>query len=219
MRKAALFIIAGIFISPEIAFGQQRVVFELGFRAGVPTTKGLESSFTGMPGVFTVQPSFERPSFTAGPSFGAILYDRVMVQLDALYKPVRFANNQTFQSGTSSTVTRGGSWEFPLVFDYRFLQGRIRPYAGGGSVVGQTLWGTSDSWTYFDSGAVEHFRTQFQNFDNQFPAYVANAGLEWDRSRLAIRPELRYTRWDSKTFDDPKRRSDQFEILIGLSVR
>ena len=207
MRKAELFLIAAFFISPGIAFSQQRVVFELGLRAGVPATKILESSFNGIPGVFSVQQSFERPAYTAGPSFGAVLYDRVLVQLDALYKPeAPVLNNQTLQSasGTISSVTRGGSWEFPLVFDYRFLHGRIRPYAGGGSVIGQTLWGTGDFWTYFNTGRVNHSFSEFQAGDNQFPAYVINTGLEWDKSRLVIRPELRYTRCRTARYSTQK---------------
>ena len=52
----------------------------------------------------------------------------------------------------------------------------------------------------------------------QFPAYIANAGVEWNRYRVVIRPEVRYTRWDN-TKTEPGRRRDQVAFLIGFSVR
>src|SRR5207247_169771 len=180
---------------------------------GVPTSKILESEFTGIPGQFTVQQSFDKPSFTGGPAFGAVLYDRVVVQFDALYKPVRIFSNTRTPVANIVATTRGGSWEFPLVFDYRFFRGTVRPYAGGGMVLGQILSGTTESRsTFLSTGIESHTYNQFQTFTNQFPAYVANAGVEWNTSRIVIRPELRYTRWD-ETRSSPKRQLDQFGLL------
>ena len=202
-----------------ITFGQQRLTFEFGLRAGVPAKKILESRFTGIPGVFTFQQSFEKSSFTVGPTFGAVLYDRILVQLDALYKPVRFSTDETTPVAAISTSTRGGSWEFPLVFDYYFRRGALRPYAGGGGIVSQTLSGTTESRaTFFNTARTDRTYSQFRSSDNQFPAYIANAGVEWNRYRVVIRPEVRYTRWDN-TKTEPRRRRDQVEFLIGFSVR
>jgi len=179
----------------------------------------LESDFAGIPGLSTFQLSSKKPSFTTGPTFGAVLYDRVVVQLDALFKPVRFLTDETTTVATISLDTHGGSWEFPLLFDYRFFRGELRPYTGGGTVLGQILYGTTESrTTVLSNGRVDHTYGQFWTINNQFPAYIANAGVEWNRSRVVIRPEVRYTRWhDSR--GGPKRRRDQVEFLIGLSLR
>jgi hypothetical protein len=91
------------------------------------------------------------------------------------------------------------SWEFPLIADYAILKRSIRPFAGGGILLGETF---SD------------------RFLSPLPAYVINGGLEWRISRLVIRPELRYTRWDSVSQSTAvARRENQFEYLVGFSFR
>ena len=83
MRKLGILFIAGFFTMATVTCGQQRLSFEFGLRAGVPTQTILESDFIGIPGAFTVQQVFKKPSFTLGPTFAAVLYDRIVVQLDA----------------------------------------------------------------------------------------------------------------------------------------
>jgi hypothetical protein len=79
------------------------------------------------------------------------------------------------------------------------LKRSIRPFAGGGILLGETF---SD------------------RFWSQLPAYILNGGLEWRMSRLIIRPELRYTRWDSVSQStDVARRENQFEYLVGFSFK
>ncbi len=217
MRRLDIFLLAAFFSFTNPAIAQRRVVFEFGVRAGVPVNKTLESPFTGVPGSFTVQQSFKKPAFTVGPAFGAVLYDRVLVQFDALYKPVRLSTLTTIAAGTTVSTTRAASWEFPLVFDYRFFHGNTRPYAGGGMVLGQILDGTTES-VFLNRGTEVRTSSQFAAPVNQLPAYVTNAGIEWNASRAVIRPELRYTRWDDSK-SSLRRRRDQFEFVIGFSVR
>jgi hypothetical protein len=208
-----------LFSAMGTSFGQARLTFDFGLRTGIPTTTLLESNFTAIPGLSTFQQSFKRPSFTVGPTFAAVLYDRVIVELDALYKPVRFTRNETTPSAIISNRSRGAFWEFPLVFDYRFLHGTLRPYAGGGGVLGQTMAVVTESQTaFFNSGRIDHTFGQFGGFDSQLPAYVVNAGVEWNKVHVVVRPELRYTRWDN-TASDPKIKRDQVECLVGLSFR
>jgi hypothetical protein len=214
-----IFVAVTVFSALGTTFGQGRLTFDFGLRAGIPTNILLESPFTGIPGLFTVQQSFERPSFTAGPTFAAVLYNRVIVQFDALYKPIHFTMNESGATVVTSSSTRGGSWEFPLVFDYRFLHGTLKPYAGGGSVLGQTMLGVTESRTIFlNNGRTDHEFAQFVAFDNQFPAYVANAGVEWNKMHVVVRSEVRYTRWDN-TAIEPRRKRDQVDFLVGLSFR
>jgi hypothetical protein len=219
MQRFLFFFTVTLFSITGTAFGQPRLAFDFGVRVGIPTNTLLESDFSGIPGLFTRQQSFKRPDSTAGPTIAAVLYDRVIVQFDALYKPVHFLTKDTLTTAVISQSTRGGSWEFPLVFDYRFLHGKVRPYAGGGSVVGQTMSGVTESQTTsFNTGRIDRTFAQFNIFDNQFPAYVANAGVEWNATHVAVRPEVRYTRWDN-TNSDLNRRRDQLDFLIGFSFR
>jgi hypothetical protein len=219
MRRFAIVLTLTFFSMMGTALGQKHLAFDFGLRAGIPTNTVLESDFTGISPLFTVQQAFKRSSYTVGPTFAVVLYDRVIVQFDALYKPIRFLTNETTPVVVINRSTRGGSWEFPLVFDYEFLHGTVRPYAGGGSVVGQTISGVTESQTKsFNTGRMDSMSSQFGNIDNQFPAYIANAGVEWGITHVVVRPEVRYTRWDN-TNGEPKRRRDQVEFLIGFSLR
>jgi hypothetical protein len=120
---------------------QLPVDFEFGLRAGIPFHNIVESRFFtpfSAASIATVENS-ERPWIAVGPTFGALLYDQVQVELGAIYKPVRFetnrlgcANGDCSQSVTGVAVhesVRGHLWEFPLTANYYFGHNRIRPYA------------------------------------------------------------------------------------------
>jgi len=184
---------------PPVASGQNRIEFEFGVRAGVPFTVPLTSRLTGPASVFSRQ-AFTRPPVSVGPAFAVVVYDRLTVQFDFLYKTMRFNNSVFNGTSYSSSSTRVSSREFPLIADYAILKGPIRPFGGGGVLLG-------DSWS--DRRVL-----------NQLPAYVINGGLDWRMSRLVIRPELRYTRWSSVSQStDAARRENQFEYLVGFSFR
>jgi hypothetical protein len=205
------------FVFASTVFAQHRLDFELGFRAGVPFIGSLKSdSFSNGPG-FSFQETFDKPGYTVGPTFGAVLYDRLLVQFDALYKPIHGIANDITPTVRMTRTSRAGSWEFPLLFDYRFLHRMVRPFAGGGGVIGQTITGTTDLAGLY-ANVLTPIPVGFYANASQHPAPVANAGIEWSRSTVVIRPELRYTRW-RKSFVSPRRNPDQFEFLIGFSLR
>src|SRR5881396_2104729 len=76
---------------PPVAAGQNRIEFEFGVRAGVPFTVPLTSRLTGPASVFSRQ-AFTRPPVSVGPAFAVVVYDRLTVQFDFLYKTMRFNN-------------------------------------------------------------------------------------------------------------------------------
>jgi opacity protein-like surface antigen len=216
MKLVAIVGIVLLFAAGTEAAAQRRVEFEFGVRAGVPINMPLRSE-SGEFGQAVVTQSVEKPGFVAGPMFGVVLYDRLIVQFDSLYKPLRVVSDTTTTVAAFTGTTRGGLWEFPLVFDYRFFNGPVRPYAGAGMVLGQLVSATTETRGAFtETGREIHNHNQFFLI-RQFPAYVVNAGLEWNASHLRMRPEVRYTRWDDGV-GSPKRKQNQFEFLIGFSL-
>jgi hypothetical protein len=180
------------------ARGQQRIEFDFGVRTGVPFTIPFESSLTGPAAIFSSQ-AFTRPSVVVGPTFSAVVHDRVAIQFDILYKRSSFSSS--FFNGTSfvSSTSSLSSWEFPLIADYSILKGPLRPFGGGGFLL-------SDTYS--------------ERFLSQLPAYVINGGLDWRMLHFVIRPELRYTRWGSvPQTTDVGRRENQLEYLVGFSYR
>jgi hypothetical protein len=196
-----------VFSSPVLA--QRGLKLQFGVRAGVPLTKFMESDIP----MLTVRETFDRAPLTVGPAFGAVLYDRFLIQLDALYKRVR-GRSQSVNPRGAIFEFRAASFEFPLIVDYYFAKGKWRPYAGVGVMAGHVVTGTLDSH-FPGAGGIETPQGQLL-LRNQLPAYVANGGVEWNTSGLAIRPEVRYTRWS----DNPGVRVpiNQFEVSVGFSL-
>jgi len=200
---------------------QHPLNFEIGFRSGVPFTESLSSRLTGVAAAFSSASSV-KPGFTVGPTFGVILHDQIAVEFEAIYKPIRFYESvRTGPVLQSFSTTRGSSWEFPLLVNYRFFRRPIRPFGGGGIVPGATLDGTTETRTVDLQTGAERFSTgPFRgSVENLGPALVVNGGLEWRNSRFLIRPELRYTRRpDASQNTFLFRAPNQFEYLIGFSL-
>ena len=191
----------------------QSVEFQVGVRAGVPLTRFFLSDLPA----FNVRETAERVWFTAGPTFGAVLHNRFLIELDAMYKPFRALQQPVRSPGGSTFELKAASFEFPLVVDYFFSRGERRSFAGFGVVAGYVGTGTIESHLMVPPGSVE---TPFEGqllLRNQLPAYVANAGMEWNKPGLVIRPEVRYTNWRrSHGFQiDPH----QVEVSIGFWLR
>jgi hypothetical protein len=201
-------------------FSQSRFELQIGARVGLPFSISMESKFTGVAGASNKQ-AYDRAPFSVAPTLTAIFYDRVTVGLDALYKPVRGRGAASSPTFTTTNSTQGSSWEFPLVADYHFLKSPVRLYLGGGLVVAETTTGTTEiRTTEVQTGATTVRTEQFRASPSQLPAYVVNGGLEWRRSRVVIRPELRFTRWSRVSqYTNAARHLNQFEYLIGFSFR
>lgn len=220
-RLITVFSLVSMLAHPVVAAAQRPLNFEMGFRFGIPMTESLSSSLTGVAGAFS-SASSEKPGYAVGPSFGVLFDDRIAVEFEAIYKPVRFYESaRTGPSTQSYSTIRGSSWEFPLLANYRFLNNPIRPFGGGGFVLGTTLNGTIETRTVdLQTGGETLSAGPFSgSIDNLGLGLVVNGGLEWRHSRFVIRPEFRYTRRPDATqstflFRTP----NQFEYLIGFSV-
>jgi hypothetical protein len=207
----AAIVLIGLIASCAPAHAQQLVEFQFGVRAGVPVTDFLESNTPQV----SRQETFDRAWLVAGSTFGAVLRDRLLVQVDALYKRVRGRSRGNLATAPTFEY-RAASFEFPVLFDYYLSKGSRRPFAGGGIVAGHVITGTTTSHAAAGTGGVETpFEGQF-SIGNQLPAFVANGGVEWKGQRLVIRPEIRYTRWGRNPGAQIRR--NQLEISIGFSL-
>jgi hypothetical protein len=210
-RIAAFIGVLGWLAFSLSASGQQRVEFQFGVRAGIPFT----NSFTSDTPVVSVRETVDRVPASVGPTFEAILYDRMLVQFDAIYKPFR-GRTQSLNPPTGGAVNFRAAWfEFPVIADYLFSKRKTRPYAGLGIMAAQIGQGTIED--QFPSG-VSTVPFEGQLFlRNQLPAYLANGGLEWNTTHLTLRPEIRYTRWHKG--NGVQAIQNQLELSIGLSLR
>jgi hypothetical protein len=212
--KKSVAVIGAVVLMASFApsFAQERLEFQFGVRAGVPTTKFLESDTSPT----SARETLERANVIVGPTFGALLRDRLLIQLDAMYKPLRFQSRSVRPTDSAVFEIRGASFEFPVVFDYLFSKGKRRPFAGIGMVAGHITTGTLESHGTAGGPVETPFVGQFF-LKHQLPAFIANGGMEWRTRALAIRPDVRYTHWNEKR--GLAIRPDQLEITVGLSLR
>src|SRR5262249_31210982 len=85
----------------------------------------------------------------------------------------------------------GAVWDLPVMANYRFFSGAVRPYAGPGLVLVTLVSGTSQE-TFPRGPGPPVSSVEFSDHD-WFPAYGAQAGLEWRRGHFVIRPEVRFS--------------------------
>jgi hypothetical protein len=216
------FLLVGL-MNPGL-LAQDAVHFEFGARAGIPTDANLHDYLTGLGAAFSS--SFERPKYAIGSTFGVVVYDRVGIQFDAIYKPVRGSSSFFSPSSSTTTTSRGSAWEFPLVANYRFLDGPIRPFGGGGLVLGQKVTGTTElrSTDLLRNGLVTTSAGPCCFVFESGTAWIVNGGLDWRLGYVSIQPELRFTHWPGATQPGTVHNPRQLDYLVGftfhpLSVR
>jgi hypothetical protein len=205
----------------NVLFAQSEVNFDFGVRAGVPITKPLAESATelvnGVPCCFTSTDSIAR-TFIVGPAFGVTFFDWMRVEFDVLHRPWRQAGEiSTFPATTPSSTTRidGTLWDFPVMANYRFLSGAVRPYAGAGLVL---LRSVSATHQVTDIIPFPKTLVNRSSGDEGFPAYTAQAGVEWKHAHFLIRPEARYSYWRQlSTSFGPIIQRNQVELLVGFA--
>jgi hypothetical protein len=220
------------------AQSERAVTFEFGGRVGVPLHPIVESRLISPPAESTVKSS-NRPWIAVGPTFAAMIHDRLQLELGAIYKPVRFetetaacADSLCIGRVSSQESGRGYLWEFPLTANYYLGRKRIRPYVGGGVVLSQAFGGKITRRTIDLTGVPAGLGLQappIGHFIQHDPSIVFDAGLRWTSGRLNIQPEVRYTRHRTETLQAVTGeffsgsgpgvipRADQVELSVGFS--
>lgn len=172
------------------------------------------------------------PPVGGGMSVEVSLRGRLALQTGLLYRAASYAagtesvfgedeDKQTFRSSVERTRAR--YWDVPLLL--RFYDS---PDRGKGF---RAFLQTGAAWRHVASietereqtatdGSVSRDRTPVSPRNRTIVGGVIGAGLRFAPSqRLALTPELRYTRWLDQTFDDGPTRSsrNQLELLLSLT--
>jgi hypothetical protein len=177
-------------------------VVSLGVEGGVPLTD-------------RVFPPDESRPYIIGPSVEFRLPARFALEAEALYQRVGTSAVFGIISGTQSDFvsyrTRGNLWEFPLLGKYYFQprSQRWQPYV-------ETGWAFRTAWTH-TSGTSTQTGMPPSSFkdDSRSPFNVGasfGAGVRIHVSRLALSPEVRYTRWGEENL----LRKNEAGILLGI---
>ena len=202
--------------------GAQAQLVSFGVKGGVPLTNAVGGNFGG---------SSEASRYTVGPTLEFRLPASFAFEADALYKRTGYNASQSDSGITSMGGVRANSLEFPLLVKYYLpVAPAARPFVHGGYVIRHLsrirasvhIFGTSPFGTPIDTTFSVPASTVLH--ENPTHGIAAGAGLRLGAGRLHLAPEVRYTRWGGRPFDDQgpggfflQSSQNQVELLVGLS--
>lgn len=203
---------------------------EFGVVGGIPVTSAFETgSSTGLFGPVGATSATRR--YTVGPMIGVQLPHGFGVQFDALYRRLGFDQQSSYLMPLQQQVfsvhvrTTAGSWDFPVLGQYRLPHFRsLRPYIKGGvsfrelggvsTVTSTTIQQPGLLPTRASNQTASTFGVPRSNTGGVF-----GVGVALPFKFLQISPEIRYTRWGADSVPNPLLHSDQnqLDILVGIS--
>ena len=129
------------------------------------------------------------------------------LEFDALYRNVGVDYSASGSTATQSVSAN--SWQFPLLIQWAFLPGPVKPFVDGG-VSFQHLTG------------LGKLTNPSQVINDPTVGFAFGAGIQFKIKRLRIEPEFRYTRWGSRVFEDPlstilNNNRNQGDFLVGIT--
>jgi hypothetical protein len=216
---------AGALVASSFFFTQSLPAQSLSFgvKAGVPATDAIEGSFGS---------HAEAPRYTVGPTLELGLPFSFGVEVDALYRRTGYSTSDTVFGVTNLTRVRANSWEFPILLKY-YLPGvpLLRPYISGG-YVGRRLFSVSGQSHSFGRDSITgtiidqtlKLDSRFLVQDDPTHGVAIGGGLRLRLGPLKLAPEVRYTRWTGRPFEDFGPRGffvqspeNQVDFLVGLT--
>jgi hypothetical protein len=212
MKIAICFVFALTTVSPLRA---QQISIDFGAKIGVPITRVGTSSVQTNTGSMTSTPL--GPRLTAAPAFTMFVNDRLAVDVEALFRPVRYEVDTTNPAVSSFDTTRATALEIPIIVSYHHGHGRLRPYAGAGLIPYEKAWGRIDAHSILHNQGDRqtHVVFTYTGFTSTTTPLIVAGGMDYDKGRWRIRPEIRYTHSDGSS----GRRPDQWDALVGVSFR
>lgn len=163
----------------------------------------------GVPFIQQISNHDESRPYIVGPSVEFRLPAGFAVEADALYRRIGQTGFFGFiEIGAAMTPTtlaqsdrlRGNEWQFPLVGKYYFRRNSSwQPFLGTGYSFRTVGTHHSISQTFIDAnGATQHESFRLNSRSDLGVGAVVAAGIRLHAGRLAILPEIRYTRWGSQ---------------------
>jgi hypothetical protein len=137
-------------------------------------------------------------SLIAGPVLEGRLWRHLSVELDGMHTPIREHYVTVLDNGTvysSGAYKRAATWQFPVLAKYRFLLGKVNPFAEAGPA----------------------FRLPVVSLSAH--GVTAGAGVDMGWRALHIAPAFRFTRWGAgSSLVSSAFVRNEAALLVGFSV-
>jgi hypothetical protein len=205
-----------LFQLPAPAYSQR---FLLGAKVAAQMTDTFAS--------FPVPTTVDQDRVLFGPIAEVGVTHRLMVEINALYKPkFNYTNVYTHVNATvqldKTTDVSAHSWEIPLLLKYRVPK-HDRIFVGGGFSA-RNVVGTTQTLTTVDLYplGLPPTTTSTRSSDGDIVNHwtygpVIAAGVDLQVHKVHFQPELRYTRWNAAPFPYSMH-LDSFQALVGIAI-
>ena len=182
----------------------------VGVIAAVPLTNTFDTGFVHEG---TFDPKTVR--YQVGPAIDMRLPRSFRVEFDALYQPFSF-NESNFSGTPSQSHISGNLWQFPVLLKYRVPTPLFKPFVEVGPSIQIAANLTQTSRTILQpTPFVSH-----PDAPGAVGGIVLGGGVDLRVGHFLISPQMRYTHWLSKTFDQgPGVGSHLNAMQVLLSIR
>ena len=194
LARSGLSLVVLLLAAAAVALTQR---LSFGLKAGAPFQDAVKSeSWRGL----RFEPQSGR--YTLGPTVELLLGGHFSIELDLLYRPVKY---RTHFANTVGDVA-GSSWQFPLLGKVRLSRNMVAPFVAAG-VSFNNLRGLTGLPELSDSATS---------------GWVFGLGLEGRMPIVRLSPEIRYTRWRHSSLGHPTdgfslSNLNQLEALVGIT--
>jgi hypothetical protein len=171
----------------------------------------------------TSQGNDESQPYIVGPSVEFRLPAGFALEVDALYQRVGTTlysgqigagTGLNSVTGSGSDRIRGNDWEIPVLGKYYFHRNAAKwqPYIATGWAL--RVIGVTDNASFTSSTPIVTTQATSNYKSDVGVGAVAALGVRYKVGRLAILPEVRYTRWGSNT---PWMNQNEATFLLGIN--
>ena len=202
------------------AFSALPQSLSVGLKGGVPLTNALKAASGSA--YFS-----DRAPFVLGPSFEVGLPLGLSVEVDALYRRVRYNSTNPVSilvfppPPPTTTRTTGQVWEFPFLVKYRVAGGPIRPYLSAGLSFRRLASFDQRTFAPGDLTPIQSTDQPQELKGRNAAGPTVGGGLEFRVPFLRISTEIRYTRWGSSSFRSAlgglATQLNQADFLLGIA--
>jgi hypothetical protein len=167
--------------------------------------------------------SDESKPYVVGGSAEVRLPAGFALEADALYRRLGNTTSFLFSSGTGGNVNyifreRGNSWEFPLLGKYYFRRTSAwQPFAGTGFSFRTVERHDANNSSILAGTSLATLGTLPANSnyrDSLNAGAIVAAGVRFHAGRLALLPQVRYTRWGGESNLSSK---NEVNFLLGVA--
>jgi hypothetical protein len=183
-----------------------------GIKVGAPLTEAKVA--------FNPANAFESDAtYIVGPQFELRLPAGFAIELDALYTNLKLKPASIAATAVGLNVFDADSWEFPVLGKKKFGSGALRPFVGVGASF-RRLTNIKNIGNFIVGNDASTNPDDYEGRNST--GFVIGAGLEIRALFIRLTPEIRFTRWGTKSLGEGVRNvfnlnDNQGQVLIGIS--